>query len=120
MRHWIEDRTGRFERRPFYTYTDLDQLAENRVSKFLRRRYGRVKYPISTDDLTVMIEQDVSDLDLYCDFPSGDIEGATNFIRGKKPRIKISRALTESCRRENRLRTTLCHEWGHVILQDCL
>src|SRR6266849_10044617 len=39
---------------------------------------------------------------------------------GRKPRVRISRTLTESDHREHRLRTALCHELGHVVLHACL
>ena len=44
----------------------------------------------------------------------------TLFERGKRPRVLISRGLTEDPRREKRLRTTLGHELGHVILHSRL
>src|SRR5690606_3646096 len=43
-----------------------------------------------------------------------DVEGVTEFRPGKKPNVKISEALSNDQRRENRLRTTLTHEYGHV------
>ena len=40
-------------------------------------------------------------------------EGKTDF-RGKKPDVHISQELSNEPRYENRLRTTLAHEFGHV------
>ena len=44
----------------------------------------------------------------------------TDFFPGQRPRVRISARLSESRRREHRLRTTLAHELGHVRLHDCL
>jgi hypothetical protein len=75
-----------------------------------------VKYPISTDDLTVLIESYAGELDLYADLSleEGEVEGVTDFFRGQKPRVRISGRLSADVRLENRLRTTLTHELGHV------
>jgi hypothetical protein len=44
----------------------------------------------------------------------GEVEGLTEFRPGLKPRVRISAALAGAPRFENRLRTTLTHELGHV------
>jgi len=64
----------------------------------------------------VLLETEVDDLDLYADLSTyGDnVEGITIFCPNAKPRVKIERKLSESPSRENRLRTTLTHEFGHV------
>ena len=46
----------------------------------------------------------------------GEVEGVTEFQVGKKPRVLINRQLSEGRNMENRLRTTLAHEYGHVHL----
>lgn len=120
MRRWIDDTTGRFKKRPYYSCKVIDRLAERRGFKFLRERYGRVSYPISTEDLTVLVEQYASNVDFYCNFAAPDIEGSTTFCKGEKPKVRISRALMESRSRENRLRFTIGHELGHIILHACL
>jgi hypothetical protein len=90
-------------------------MFERACTDFLQKKYGKVDYPISTDDLTTLIEQDVADLDQYADLsPYGDgVEGMTEFPRSGKPRVAISH---NAHRYENRLRTTLAHEYGHVRL----
>jgi hypothetical protein len=98
----------------------LDCLAESRITEFQRKHRGRIQYPVSTEDLTILLEQHVSDLDLFYDFPSPSDEGVTLFESGKKPRVLISRRLTEDPRRENRLRSTIKHEFAHVILHSRL
>ena len=42
------------------------------------------------------------------------VEGLTHFQPGRKPRVKISASLAGDENRQNRLRTTLAHEYGHV------
>jgi hypothetical protein len=72
---WIKDPTGRFPERPFYRQEDLDSLSEEWVVDFLMERYGKVEFPVSTEDLTVMIERDTSDLDQYADLSEEGEEG---------------------------------------------
>ena len=79
-------------------------------------------YPISTDDLTVLIEQDVSELDLYANLSGEgrDIEGVTEFHRKRRPSVRIAKYLSEQPIRKNRLRSTLAHEYGHVVFHNFL
>lgn len=115
---WTRDNTGRFRLRPHYQPGELEQICEDAVSSFLRERHGAVKFPITTGDLTVLIERDAADLDGYCDLEDG-IDGLTDFFPRRKPNVKISARLQQSYL-ENRLRTTLTHEYGHVILHGFL
>lgn len=120
---WVPDRTGRFRWRPHYRPAEIDAICERRVGRFLVDRHGAVSYPLSTADLTVLIEQDAGDLDLYANLATMDydrdaVEGATTFYVDRPPRVEIARALSEEPRREARLRTTLAHELGHVLLHD--
>jgi len=120
---WVPDHTGRFRWRPWYDAGEIDGLCEDRVRRFLRARHGRVFYPLSTNDLTLLIEQEVDDLDLYADLSGmskdgGVVEGVTTFVRGHRPRVQIAQALSLDPRREVRLRTTLAHELGHALLHN--
>ena len=111
---WVTDRTGRFARRPHYLPEELDSGCELVILAFLNKRYGKVEFPIKTDDLTVFIEEQ-ADLDSYADL-SGEgqgVEGVTESVPGKRPVVKIAKAL-DAAHLENRLRTTLTHEYGHV------
>ena len=119
---YIRDRTGRFPQRPHYDPEELDYECEAIITKFLREKYGHIKFPISTEDLTVFIEQHAGSLDVYADLSSygAGVEGVTEFHIGKKPNVKISQTLSEDSHRENRLRTTLTHEFGHVHFHTCL
>lgn len=111
---WVKDKTGRFSQRPHYLPKEIDDECERVVREFLTKRYGRVEFPIKTDDLTVLIEQK-ADLDSYADLSAepGKVEGVTEFTPRKRPIVKISASLNAN-NMENRLRTTLTHEFGHV------
>jgi Zn-dependent peptidase ImmA (M78 family) len=113
---WIPDATGRFRQRPFYSDEELDTECEVFAANLLRARHGAVQFPLSTDDLTVLIEREADELDLYADLSRerNVIEGITEFRSGRKPRVLISKHLSKADRYINRLRTTLAHEWGHV------
>jgi Zn-dependent peptidase ImmA (M78 family) len=113
---YIIDKTGRFSQRPFYTEDELDSECESIISAFLLKNHGKVEYPVSTDDITKLIESEASDLDLYADLSKEghDVEGVTEFWPKKKPSVKISKNLSENDNQKNRLRTTLTHEYGHL------
>ncbi len=112
----LSDPAGRFAERPFYKPEELDRECEHIVSKFLRKRRGSVTFPISTDDLQVLIEEEGADLDSSVDLSKygEDVEGVAIFYPDRGPEVKISDRLANDPRRENRLRTTLAHEFGHV------
>ncbi|HEY6343693.1 MAG TPA: ImmA/IrrE family metallo-endopeptidase [Bryobacteraceae bacterium] len=115
---WVPDRTGRFAKRPHYLPEELDEECERVIVEFLKQKYGRVDFPVKTDDLTVFIEQK-ADLDSYADLSEeeGDVDGVTEFTPGQRPVVRIADRLSAPCM-ENRLRTTLTHEWGHVHLHQ--
>ena len=117
---YVPDKTGRFQRRPHYDPRELDDECERIVNEFLTSKYGSIKFPISTDDLTCLIERDAADLDLYADLTAEgfEVQGVTDFFPKGKPRVRIARELSETASRENRLRTTLTHEYGHVKFHD--
>ena len=117
---WVKDRSGRFPERPHYEPGELDETCDAIISDFLRRRHGRVDFPVATDDLTRLIEECVDDLDSYADLTDEgvDVEGVTEFMPGRRPRVRISRDVSGRQEFENRLRTTLTHEFGHVRFHD--
>ena len=119
---YVPDTTGRLRRRPHFEPRELDRDCEWIVSEFMKAKFGRVHFPISTDALELLVEQHVQDLDLYADLEhlGRDVEGVTHFIPGEKPRVQISRDLSEDLRYENRLRTTLTHEFGHAVYHASL
>lgn len=112
----IQDKTGRFRQRPHYQPSELDRECESIVTKFLQTRYGAARFPISTDDLSLMIEKETEDLDHYADLNEygPGVEGLTMFEPGARPIVKIANFLADG-NRENRRRTTLTHEFGHVV-----
>ena len=114
---WVTDRTGRFARRPHYDPTEIDQECERILCDFLLKTHKKVEFPITTSDLTILIESHVADLDQGADLTEeeGEVEGLTEFTRGKKPTVRISSNLIGKPNIENRLRTTLTHELSHVI-----
>ena len=119
---WVIDKTGRFGWRPYYDQAELDSECEQIVSDFLIQKYGVIKFPITTDDLSIMIERDTSDLDLFADlsFDGDDVEGTTDFFPHKKPAVKIARELSLDSSKNLRLRTTMAHEYGHVRFHNFL
>jgi hypothetical protein len=116
MVRYVADRTGRFAQRPHFEPKELDRECEQIVTTFLKSRYGEARFPISTEDLTLLLERHVDGLDQYADLSAygADVEGVTEFNPGKKPYVRIADKLSSDARRENRLRTTLTHEFGHV------
>lgn len=53
----VRDLTGRFPERPYYTAEELDRECEALVADLLRKRYGEVRQRITTDELSLLIEQ---------------------------------------------------------------
>ena len=118
---WIKDPTGRFAERPYFSQEDLDILSEQWMVSFLRDMYGKAEFPVSTEDLTVMLESETSDLDQYADLreegeEDEEVQELTLFYPDRKPVVKIAQELSDSIYREHRLRTTLTHEFAHVKL----
>lgn len=119
---YVRDQTGRFQQRPHYKPEELDRECEVIITTFLKKLRGSIDFPVQTEDLKTLIERDASDLDTYADLAvyGADVEGVTEFQPGKKPTVRIASYLTEDDRRENRLRTTLTHEYGHVRFHSYL
>lgn len=110
---YVKDITGRFAMRPHYEPAELDQGCEKILADFFG---GRVPTPIDTDSLASLIERDTSDFDPGADLSryGADVEGVTEFLPHKKPRVRIVAELAYDEVRQNRYRTTLTHEYGHV------
>lgn len=108
---WVKDKTGRFPQRPHYLPEEIDAECERVITGFLQERHGQIQFPVSTDDLTILLESKVADLDLYADLSEedGEVEGETEFIVGEKPNVRISQLLSNNPAMTNRLRTTLAH-----------
>jgi len=119
---YVPDRLGRFTLRPFYTTAELDVTAERTVADYLKDVGRKLEFPLPTEVLTNLIERMADDLDLYCDLSDEgpDVHGITDFFVGSRPKVRISKELSEEEWREHRLRTTLCHELGHILCHECL
>lgn len=98
----------------------MEATAEKIILAHLqKRRQVEDLFPITADDLTTLIEDFVSDLNVYDDlseFGAG-VEGVTLFVPGRKPTVRICPSLSEAFN-QNRYRSTLAHEFGHVVLHD--
>jgi Zn-dependent peptidase ImmA (M78 family) len=118
----VPDRTGRFKKRPHWQLSELEHKCEEAITAFLRQRYGFYRIPVPTEALTMLIERDAAELDLEKNLSDATYEvfGYTEFERGRKPLVRIARELWEQRHRNNRLRTTLAHEYGHVMLHTWL
>jgi Zn-dependent peptidase ImmA (M78 family) len=118
----IPDKTGRFPARPHWEIEELERKCEEAITAFLEHRYGFVRIPVPTEALTELIERDGDILDVRPNLSDDKYEvfGYTRFERGKKPVVTIARELWERRYRNNRLRMTLGHEYGHVLLHTWL
>lgn len=104
----------------FHPASRLDSRAELLISTHLEsRRLREDRFPVTCGDLSTLLENMADDLDLYADLAEfGDgVEGATFFRLGRKPIVKIAQELSEA-QNDNRLKSTLAHELGHVALHD--
>jgi Zn-dependent peptidase ImmA (M78 family) len=115
----VRDTLLGFQKRPHYEPVELENMFEKIVSDYLKKKHGKAVFPFKTDDITTLIERDVSDLDQYADLSKygPGVEGVTEFFHAGKPKVLIAESVH---RHENRLRTTLTHEYTHVILHSYL
>jgi hypothetical protein len=109
---FLRDPLGRPIKRPYFKSEELDDQCERIIKEFMDRCSSGFRLPIPTDEIVRMIEADADDLDMYADLPEG-LDGFTEFFVDRKPRVQVSARLSDP-RYENRLRTTLGHEYGHV------
>jgi Zn-dependent peptidase ImmA (M78 family) len=108
----LRDPLGRPIPRIYFKTEDLDERCELKIADFMDRHCGGFRLPIPTDDLIRLIEMETDDLDMYADLPEEE-DGHTDFFADRKPKVMIAKRLSAP-RYENRLRMTLCHEYGHV------
>jgi hypothetical protein len=109
---FLRDPLGRPIKRPYFKSEELDDQCERIIKECMDRCSSGFRLPIPTDEIVRMIEPDADDLDIYADLPEG-LDGFTEFLVDRKPRVQVS-ARRSDPRNENRLRTTLGHEYGHV------
>lgn len=119
-----KDTTGRFDQRPHFEPDDIEDLCQKTLFDFIGNTIGSVQCPISTDILTKLIESLTEDLDLFTNMADYDladgVEGFTEYSFNSKPSVYINQRLSLHHYLETRLRTTLSHETGHVILHGPL
>lgn len=89
------------------------------LSHISRRRVDGDLFPVTSDDLVALIEHHAEDLNVYDDIShmGHGVEGATLFEVGRRPSVSVSPKLSESAN-QNRFKSTLAHEFGHVYLHD--
>ena len=107
----MKERTGpRRQLRPvYYTRDQLDELCEKIVVDFCMARYGQESNTIPTEAHLQLLEEYAHDVDQMADLP--DVRnGVAEYYWDRKPTVKIDARLTQQQWRENRRRTTLCHE----------
>jgi IrrE N-terminal-like domain len=114
---WLRDASGRFPHRPHYETSELESVCADLLLELHQVRSRAERYPITTDDLSVLIEQRAADLDLYAELPP-DIDAVTDFNKSARPRVRVAARLSAHARSANRLRTTLAHELAHVVLHN--
>ena len=114
---WLRDASGRFPRRPHYEVAELESVCSDLLLELRQRRVRTDAYPLTVDDLAVLVERHAADLDLYAEL-APDLDGVTDFAREAKPRVRVSVRLSSNARSNNRLRTTLAHELAHVVLHN--
>jgi IrrE N-terminal-like domain len=100
----------------FYSLDYLEELCERTMVEFCTATYGQELVPVPTDVLTQLLQRDTSVLNLFAPLDAG-INGMTTMFGSERwPRVDIASELSRQWFRENRLRTTLAHEYAHVLL----
>jgi Zn-dependent peptidase ImmA (M78 family) len=108
------DLRGRPIRRLYLKTEVLDKRCEGIIREFMDRRSGGFRLPIPTDELKRLIEERADEVDFYADLPEG-IHGQTSLFYNRRPEVDIAESIYRT-RSDHRVRTTLCHEFGHVWL----
>jgi Zn-dependent peptidase ImmA (M78 family) len=115
MPRFIPDVVGGLPWRPYKSEDEIDTECECLLRQFLALPLlTPTPLPITTDLLTVMIEEHAQQLDLYADLRE-NIEGLTTISSTTRPTVRINRQLSANPARVNRLRSTLAHELYHVV-----
>jgi Zn-dependent peptidase ImmA (M78 family) len=115
MPRFIPDPVGGLSWRPYKSEDEIDTECECLLRQFLALPLlTPMPLPITTDLLTVMIEEHAQQLDLYADLRE-NIEGLTTISSTTRPTVRINRQLSANPARVNRLRSTLAHELYHVV-----
>jgi hypothetical protein len=114
MASLVPDRTGGLLYRPYKLEEEIDWECEAFIRHFLQLpAEASLPVPLSTDLLTNAIEAHAKRLDLYADMEA-DLEGLTEISANSAPFVRINRLLSTAHRSQNRLRSTLAHEFYHL------
>ena len=102
--------------RPEYSDEELDDQCEELVSDHLHKKYGQITFPISTEDLRLMVETEAESFGLNADLEQhgAEVEARTEFRRGQRPAVQVALRLAQSPNLENRFRAVLAHQYGHL------
>jgi Zn-dependent peptidase ImmA (M78 family) len=115
MPRFIPDPVGGLPWRPYKSEDEIDAECECLLRQFLALPLlTPMLLPLTTDLLTVMIEEHAQQLDLYADLHE-NVEGLTTISSTTRPTVRINRQLSATPARVNRLRSTLAHELYHVV-----
>jgi Zn-dependent peptidase ImmA (M78 family) len=110
----VPDRTSGLLYRPYKREEEIDRECEAFLRNFLQLPTEvSLPVPLSTDLLTNAIEAYAERLDLYADMET-EIEGLTEISTHSAPFVSINRLLSTAYRSQNRLRSTLAHEFYHL------
>ena len=107
------DPLGRPIRRLYLNTEVLDKRCEGVMREFMERRSGGYRLPIPTDEIIRLIEERAGEVDIYADDLPEGIHGQTSMYYDRKPDVKIAESI-HNTRSDHRVRTTACHEFGHV------
>jgi Zn-dependent peptidase ImmA (M78 family) len=115
---YLRDPLGRPIRRLYLRTELLDKRCEGIIREFMNRRSGGFRLPIPTEELERLIEERADFLDTYADLPAG-IHGKTSLFYDQKPEVRIAERIQRGAS-DHLVRTTMCHEFGHVWLHGPL
>jgi Zn-dependent peptidase ImmA (M78 family) len=115
---YLRDPLGRPIKRLYLKREVLDKRCEGIIREFMQRRSGGFKLPIPTEELERLIEERAEFLDTYADLPEG-VHGRTSLFYNRRPQVRIAESIHRTLS-DHLVRTTLCHEFGHVWLHGPL
>jgi hypothetical protein len=88
------------------------------MREFMNRRAGGYRLPIPTNELMRLLDERAGEIDPYANLPKG-IHGRTTLYFDRRPQVEIAASIYKT-RSDHRVRTTVCHEFGHVWLHGPL
>ena len=104
----IPDTTGRFPTRPFYSEEELDSVALVALGQIER---PSERYPVNTTELCAIAARKNCSVEVEADLPEG-VDAKIQFFINGAALISVTSAKSSL----NRLRMSIAHEVGHLIL----